>query len=238
MRNKVLGTILGVATCVILGSGYFLHMDQEVAVQPVVERYAKKLVADVDVEEDIFNDYEEDVDSEELEDIEEFDEEDIFLEEIPVTTQKETTQKAKKASKKTTSKAVSTKSVVSKENKKEMLRENLVNYALKFVGNRYVYGGTSLTNGTDCSGFTMSVYRKFNYSLNRVSRDQVYNGKTISRSELKKGDLVFYSNGYRISHVALYIGNGKIVHASTPSTGIIVSNMDYQTPCRYVSVIQ
>lgn len=236
MRNKVLGAILGVATCVILGSGYFLHMDQEVAVQPVVERYAKKLVADVDVEENVYDEYdEEDIDSEE---IEEYDEEDIFLEEKPVVTQKDTVQKEKKTQKKATSKTVTTKSVVSKENKKEVLRENLVNYALKFVGNRYVYGGTSLTNGTDCSGFTMSVYKKFNYSLNRVSRDQVYNGKTISRSELKKGDLVFYSNGYRISHVALYIGNGKIVHASTPSTGIIVSNMNYQTPCRYVSVIQ
>lgn len=238
MRNKVLGTILGVATCVILGSGYFLHMDQEVAVQPVVERYAKKIVADVDMEENVDDEIDE-IDDEDMdsEDLEEFDDEDIFLEEKPVVTQKDTVQKEKKVQKKT-SKTVTTKSVVSKENKKEILRENIVNYALKFVGNRYVYGGTSLTNGTDCSGFTMSVYKKFGYSLNRVSRDQVYNGKTISRSELKKGDLVFYSNGYRISHVALYIGNGKIVHASTPSTGILVSNMDYQTPCRYVSVIQ
>lgn len=219
MRNKVLGTILGVATCVILGSGYFLHMDQEVAVQPVVERYAKKLVADVDVENV------EEFDEEDNEDTEEFDEEIVFIEE-----------KVEVKKKEDTATKVSVKSV-KKEDKKEDKRDEIVNYALKFVGNRYVYGGTSLTNGTDCSGFTMSVYKKFNYSLSRTSRDQAYNGKTIRRSELKKGDLVFYSNGYRINHVAMYIGNGKIVHASNPRTGIKVSNMDYRTPCRYVSIL-
>lgn len=111
-------------------------------------------------------------------------------------------------------------------------RADLVNYALQFVGNPYVYGGSSLTNGTDCSGFTMSVYAHFGYSLNRSSRDQIYNGTNIGIYEVQPGDLLFYNNGgSTIGHVAIYIGNGQIVHASTPRTGIIVSNAYYQTPC-------
>lgn len=111
-------------------------------------------------------------------------------------------------------------------------RADLVNYALQFVGNPYVYGGSSLTNGTDCSGFTMSVYAHFGYSLNRTSRDQIYNGTNIGINEVQPGDLLFYNNGgSTIQHVAIYIGNGQIVHASTPRTGIIVSNAFYQTPC-------
>lgn len=118
-----------------------------------------------------------------------------------------------------------------------LLRDSVVEYALQFVGNPYVYGGTSLTNGTDCSGFTMSVYKNFGISINRTSREQAYNGNSIKRSELQKGDLVFYTSGGRINHVAMYIGNGKIVHASNPSTGIKVSDMDYRTPYKYVSII-
>lgn len=111
-------------------------------------------------------------------------------------------------------------------------RADVVNYALQFVGNPYVYGGTSLTNGTDCSGFTMSVFAHFGYSLNRSSRDQIYNGTNIGIYEVQPGDLLFYNNGgSTIGHVALYIGNGQIVHASTERTGIIVSNAYYQTPC-------
>ena len=111
-------------------------------------------------------------------------------------------------------------------------RADLVNYALQFLGNPYVYGGSSLTSGTDCSGFTMSVYRHFGYSLNRSSRDQIYNGTNIGIYEVQPGDLLFYNNGgSTIGHVAIYIGDGKIVHASTPKTGIIVSNAYYQTPC-------
>ena len=111
-------------------------------------------------------------------------------------------------------------------------RADVVNYALQFVGNPYVYGGSSLTNGTDCSGFTMSVFAHFGYQLNRSSRDQIYNGTNIGIYEVQPGDLLFYNNGgSTIGHVALYIGDGKIVHASTPKTGIVVSNAYYQTPC-------
>ena len=118
-----------------------------------------------------------------------------------------------------------------------ILRDDMVSYALQFVGNPYVYGGTSLTNGTDCSGFTMGIYKNFGMSISRTSREQATDGKSIKSSELKKGDLVFYASGGRINHVAMYIGNGKIVHASNSRTGIIVSNMNYRTPYKYVSII-
>lgn len=99
----------------------------------------------------------------------------------------------------------------------------VVDYALQFVGNPYVYGGTSLTKGTDCSGFTMSVYKKFGVSLPHSSSAQRSYGKKVSYSNAKPGDLVCYSG-----HVAIYIGKGKIVHASTPSTGIKVSKATYK----------
>lgn len=106
----------------------------------------------------------------------------------------------------------------------------VVAYAKQFLGNPYVYGGSSLTNGTDCSGFTMSVYAHFGYSLNRSSYTQVYNGRAVSLSALQPGDLLFYKyNSSTISHVAMYIGGGQIIHASTPSTGIIISGMG--SPC-------
>ena len=109
---------------------------------------------------------------------------------------------------------------------------DVVKYALKFVGNRYRYGGTSLTKGTDCSGFTMSVYRHFNYSIPRSSRAQAASaGKKVSLNQLKPGDLLFYKRGGRIGHVAMYIGNSKIVHASTRKTGIKISNYNYSSPC-------
>ncbi len=106
----------------------------------------------------------------------------------------------------------------------------IASYALKFVGNPYVYGGTSLTNGTDCSGFTMSVFAKFGISLPRVSRDQAKVGKKIDPSDAEAGDLIFYASGGRVNHVALCIGGGRVVHASNPRVGIITSNMYYRTP--------
>ncbi len=117
-------------------------------------------------------------------------------------------------------------------------RSDVVAYALQFVGNPYVYGGSSLTSGTDCSGFTMSVYAHFGYSLCHSSSGQSGYGTRIGIYEVQPGDLLFYTNGgSSISHVALYIGNGQIVHASTERTGIIVSNAYYQTPCAAVSIL-
>ncbi len=106
----------------------------------------------------------------------------------------------------------------------------IVSYALNFVGNAYVYGGTSLTNGTDCSGFTQSVFRKFGISLPRTSGEQSRVGKKISVSSARAGDLIFYTSGGRVNHVALCMGGGRVVHASNPRTGITTSNMYYRTP--------
>lgn len=104
-------------------------------------------------------------------------------------------------------------------------------YAQRFVGNRYVWGGTSLTHGTDCSGFTMSVYRKFGYRIPRTSREQSTYGKRVSFSNLRPGDLLFYTHGTgRVNHVAMYIGSGRIVHASNPRTGIKISKYNYSRP--------
>lgn len=110
----------------------------------------------------------------------------------------------------------------------EELRAQIVDFALQFEGNPYVYGGTSLTNGADCSGFVMSVFAQFGYSLPRVAADQYYQSVQKSVADLEPGDLVFYGSG--ISHVALYIGNGQIIHASTSASGIKISNYDYETP--------
>lgn len=115
------------------------------------------------------------------------------------------------------------------EQKRVAERKALVNFALQFVGNPYVYGGTSLTNGADCSGFVMSVFKEFGYDLPRVAEAQYEASQKKDISQLETGDLVFYGAG-GINHVALYIGNGKIVHASTAATGIKVSDYNYETP--------
>ncbi|MCM1180569.1 MAG: NlpC/P60 family protein [Clostridium sp.] len=112
----------------------------------------------------------------------------------------------------------------------------VVSYALQYVGNRYVYGGSSLTKGTDCSGFTMAVYKKFGYSLphNAYSQLTKKSVKKVSMKKIKPGDLIFYGASKKsCSHVALYIGNEKVVHASTESTGITISDYTYR---KYVGV--
>lgn len=108
-------------------------------------------------------------------------------------------------------------------------RQAVVDFALQFEGNPYVYGGTSLTNGADCSGFVMSVFANFGYSLPRVAAAQCDASTKKDISQLEPGDLVFYGNGY-VDHVALYIGDGKIIHASGAATGIKISNYDYEQP--------
>ena len=110
------------------------------------------------------------------------------------------------------------------------LGQQIADYAVQFVGNPYVYGGTSLTNGTDCSGFTMSVMANFGIGLARTAADQAYGGTSVAISDIMPGDLLFYSDGSGISHVALYIGGGQIVHAATESQGIIISNYNYDAP--------
>ena len=117
------------------------------------------------------------------------------------------------------------------------VRADLCNYALQFVGNPYVWGGTSLTRGADCSGFVLSVFKNYGVSLPHSSRAQASMGTSIKLAEAKAGDLVFYGNGRRINHVAIYLGGGRVVHASNPRTGIRVSNVGYRTPVKVVRVL-
>ena len=100
---------------------------------------------------------------------------------------------------------------------------SVVNYASQFVGNPYVYGGSSLTNGTDCSGFVMSVYSAFGVSLPHSSSADRSVGYAVSTDDMQPGDIVCYSG-----HVAIYAGNGTIVHASNPRTGITYGNVNYR----------
>lgn len=116
-------------------------------------------------------------------------------------------------------------------------RTSMVSYAMQFLGNRYVYGGTSLTNGTDCSGFTMRIYEHFGYSIPRTSGAQAAYFRGISSSEAKPGDLFFYGSGGRVNHVAMYIGNGQVIHASNARTGIKISNAFYRSPIKVGRII-
>lgn len=103
------------------------------------------------------------------------------------------------------------------------LASSIVNFAVQFVGNPYVYGGTSLTNGTDCSGFTQSVFSNFGISLPRSSADQANVGNWVSLDNIQVGDLVFYGYSGSVTHVALYIGNNQVVHALNPNEGIKIT---------------
>lgn len=125
-----------------------------------------------------------------------------------------------------------------KANAQSSLRTQIVNYALQFLGNPYVWGGTSLTKGADCSGFTMSVYSKFGVGLPHYSGSQAGMGKAVKSGDMKPGDLLFYaSSGGKINHVAMYIGNGQIVHAASRRTGIKISTWNYRTPVRIRNLI-
>ncbi len=118
------------------------------------------------------------------------------------------------------------------------VRVDLVQYAKQFVGNPYVWGGTSLTNGADCSGFTMSIYKKYGVSLPHHAASQAQLGTKIEYGSAQPGDLVFYAKNGNINHVAIYIGNGQVIHASSPKTGIKISTWNYRTPAcirRYLS---
>ncbi len=104
--------------------------------------------------------------------------------------------------------------------------QDIVKFALKYVGYPYVYG-TAGPNTFDCSGFTTYVYKQFGYALNRSSRDQVKNGVAVDKEDLQQGDLVFFStNGSYPTHVGIYIGEGNIVHASTPQDGVKISSLN------------
>lgn len=118
------------------------------------------------------------------------------------------------------------------------VRVELCEYAKQFVGNPYVWGGTSLTKGADCSGFVLSVFAKYGISLPHSSRAQANSGTRIKMSEAKPGDLVFYAKGGRINHVAIYIGGGQVISASSPKTGIRIASAYYRTPVAVARILQ
>ena len=123
-------------------------------------------------------------------------------------------------------------------NQQASRRNQIVNFGLKYVGNPYVWGGTSLTRGADCSGFVQSVMRNFGISLPRTSREQAKVGRAINSSQMRPGDLIFYANSSgTINHVAMYIGNGQIVHAASRRSGIKISTWNYRSPARIRNVI-
>ena len=118
------------------------------------------------------------------------------------------------------------------------VRVDICQYAKEFLGNPYVWGGTSLTKGADCSGFVLSVFKKYGVTLPHSSRAQANCGTTIKVSEAKPGDLIFYGKGKTINHVAIYIGGGQVIHASNPRTGIRISKVSYRSPFKAVRILQ
>lgn len=118
------------------------------------------------------------------------------------------------------------------------LRTNMIDFAMKYLGTPYVWGGNSLTRGVDCSGFVKQVFTQYGYGSNmpRTSRDMAAKYSKVSASEAKAGDLVFYHNLKTgvVDHVAIYIGNGKIIHACN---GVEISNVNYRTVYKYARVI-
>ena len=118
-------------------------------------------------------------------------------------------------------------------------RQQLADYAQQFVGGPYQYGGSDPHTGVDCSGFTRYVYQHgAGITLNRSSRGQALQGKEISADQMRPGDLLFYGSKSNIDHVAMYIGEGKIVHASTERTGITISNWNYRNSVKIRSIME
>ncbi|MEY8357023.1 C40 family peptidase [Lachnospiraceae bacterium 54-53] len=125
-----------------------------------------------------------------------------------------------------------------KVDKAVLQRQGVVDYALQFVGGRYVYGGVNPNTGVDCSGFTRYVLKNSaGVSLSHSSRSQAGEGRIVSYEQARPGDLVFYGKNGSINHVALYMGDGRVVHASTEKTGIIVTNVMYRKPVKFVTVL-
>lgn len=119
-----------------------------------------------------------------------------------------------------------------------LLRGQMLQYAQQFLGNPYVWGGTSLTNGCDCSGFVQQIYRQFGYSLPRTSREQAQYGEKINVYDAQPGDLIYYAreDGY-IYHVLMYMGSGKAINAASTQEGIRISDVDYSKVCWATRVI-
>jgi cell wall-associated NlpC family hydrolase len=130
-----------------------------------------------------------------------------------------------------------TKSEKSSSTSRSSDRNQIADYARRFEGNPYVWGGTSLTRGADCSGFTQSVLENFGIDIPRTSREQAASGRRVDIDDIKPGDLIFYRRNGTINHVALYLGNGKVIGAKSSDEGIRITNYNYRTPYKAVSYI-
>lgn len=139
----------------------------------------------------------------------------------------------KKAAAEAAAKAEAERKAAAEQAKRDKAAQ-VANYAKTAVGTAYVWGGTSLSSGVDCSGLCYAAYKAYGYTLPRVSRDMAASSALLSvtpnTTYLKAGDLVFYASGGRVDHVAMYIGDGKVVHASDYNTGVIISRYNYRTP--------
>ena len=134
--------------------------------------------------------------------------------------------------------AISYRPAQDRANQAAKRRSDLVNFACQFVGNPYVWGGTSLTRGCDCSGFTQTIMSKYGVSLPRVSREQAKTGIKVSSENIKPGDLIFYANRRgAINHVGIYIGNGQVVNAASRRSGIRIYRWNYRTPVAIRNVL-
>lgn len=118
------------------------------------------------------------------------------------------------------------------------IRNEIIAYAQKFEGNPYVWGGTSLTKGADCSGFTQTVFKDKGIKIPRTSRMQAADGREIDIKSVMPGDLIFYGKDGTINHVAIYLGEGKVISASSKKTGIRITKYDYRQPYKVVSYIK
>lgn len=117
------------------------------------------------------------------------------------------------------------------------IRKDIVAYAIRFEGNPYAWGGTSLTKGADCSGFAQTVFKDKGIKIPRTSRQQAAGGTKVAIANVKPADLIFYRKAAIINHVAIYIGGGKVISASSKKTGIRITKYDYRTPYKAVSYI-
>lgn len=118
------------------------------------------------------------------------------------------------------------------------LRSGIIEYAKQFLGNRYVHGGQSLESGTDCSGFTSLIYAQFGYSVSRTPAGQLAgDGRSIAYSEARPGDIICYGSGGKCTHVALYLGDGQIIHSANSRKGVVIYQADYDTIIGVKSII-
>lgn len=205
--DKKIKIILLIMLLLLLTTRYVFLVNQEKSVNKVLITYASSFET-ANILDEIDNVVENEKSSGEI---------------IKLAKEEEEKQKKEEEAKKK-KQEVKAKSVVSDTSTNTGLASEIVNYAMQFVGNPYVYGGNSLTSGTDCSGFTSLVFKHFGITLDRTAAGQAYNGKAVSISDIRPGDLVLHGYDGVIIHAALYIGNNQVVHALNENTGIVVTD--------------